>query len=78
MTASHRRAYDRLARHSVLRLPGGQITTQALNTLTNGGFAGAQTGAITGGTGKYRDAGGQFTVEFLGGGATNVTFFLDD
>ena len=59
-------------------LPGGQITTQALNTLTNGGFAGAQTGAITGGTGKYRDAAGQFTVEFLGGGATNVTFFLDD
>ena len=49
-----------------------------MNTLTNGGFAGAQTGAITGGTGKYRDAAGQFTVEFLGGGATNVTFFLDD
>jgi hypothetical protein len=59
-------------------LPGGQITTQALNTLTNGGFAGAQTGAITGGTGKYRDAGGQFTVEFLSGGETNVTFFIDD
>jgi hypothetical protein len=59
-------------------LPGGQITTQALNTLTNGGFAGAQTGAITGGTGKYRDAGGQFTVEFLSGGETNLTFFLDD
>jgi hypothetical protein len=59
-------------------LPGGQITTQALNTLTAGGFAGAQTGAITGGTGKYRGAGGQFTVEFLGGGETNVTFFLDD
>jgi hypothetical protein len=49
-----------------------------LNTLTAGGFAGAQTGAITGGTGKYRGAGGQFTVEFLGSGETNVTFFLDD
>jgi allene oxide cyclase-like protein len=59
-------------------LPGGQITTQALNTLTNGGFAGAQTGAITGGTGKYRDAAGQFTVEFLSGGETNIAFFLDD
>ena len=59
-------------------LPGGIITTQALNTLINGGFAGAQTGAITGGTGRYRDAAGQFTVEFLSGGETNVTFFLDD
>jgi hypothetical protein len=59
-------------------LPGGQITTQALNTLTNGGFAGAQTGAITGGTGRFRDASGQFTVEFLSGGATNLTFDLDD
>jgi hypothetical protein len=59
-------------------LPGGSITTQALNTLTNGGFAGAQTGAITGGTGRFRDARGQFTVEFLSGGATNLTFFVDD
>ena len=58
-------------------LPGGQITTQALNTLTGGGFAGA-TGAITGGTGRYRGATGQFTVEFLSGGATNITFYLDD
>jgi hypothetical protein len=59
-------------------LPGGQITSQALATLTSGAFAGRQTGAVTGGTGKYRDAGGQFTVEFLGGGETNVTFFIDD
>ena len=58
-------------------LPGGQITTQALNTLTAGGFAGAQTGAITGGTGRFRGATGQFTVEFLGAGATNITFLLD-
>ena len=41
-------------------------------------IAGAQTGAITGGTGKYRDAAGQFTVEFLSGGEANITFFLDD
>jgi hypothetical protein len=59
-------------------LPGGQITTQALNTLTGGGFAGAQTGAITGGTGRFRGATGQFTVEFLSGGATDITFYLDD
>ena len=59
-------------------LPGGDITTQALNTLTNGGFAGTQTGAITGGTGRFRDASGQFTVEFLSGGATNLTFFVED
>jgi hypothetical protein len=59
-------------------LQGGQITTQALNTLTTGGFAGTQTGAITGGTGSFRNAGGQFTVEFLSGGAANVMFFLDD
>jgi hypothetical protein len=59
-------------------LPGGQITTQALNTLTNGGFAGTQTGAITGGTGRYRDAGGQFSVEFLSAGETSLTFFVDD
>jgi hypothetical protein len=40
---------------------GGQITTQALNTLTNGAFAGAQTGAITGGE-KFFDRfrGGSF------------------
>jgi allene oxide cyclase-like protein len=58
-------------------LPGGQITTHGLNTLTNGGFAGTQTGAITGGPGKYRDARGQFAVEFLSQTETNVTFFLD-
>jgi hypothetical protein len=59
-------------------LPGGQITSQALATLTSGAFAGRQTGAITGGTDKYRDAGGEFTVEFLSDGEANLTFFLDD
>jgi hypothetical protein len=59
-------------------LPGGQITSQALATLTSGAFAGRQTGAVTGGTGKYRDAGGEFTVEFLSGGEANLTFSLDD
>jgi hypothetical protein len=60
-------------------LPGGQIATQALNTLTNGEFtAGAQIGAITGGTGKYRDAEGQFSVEVLSATEANLTFFLED
>ena len=58
-------------------LPGGDIATQALNTLTNGGFTGTQTGAIVGGTGKFRNARGQFSVEFLSETEANVTFFLD-
>ena len=58
-------------------LPGGQIATQALNTLTNATFIGTQTGAITGGTGKYRKATGQFSVRFLSATEANVTFFLD-
>ena len=32
-------------------LTGGQVTTQGLLTLTNGGFVGTQVAAITGGTG---------------------------
>jgi hypothetical protein len=60
-------------------LPGGQITTQALNTVTNGQFAtGTQIGAITGGTGRYRDAEGQFAVDVLSETEANITFFLDD
>ena len=60
-------------------LPGGQITTQALNTVTNGQFAtGTQIGAITGGTDTYRDASGQFAVDILSETEANITFFLDD
>jgi hypothetical protein len=40
--------------------------------------AGAQTGAITGGTGKYRDVDGEFSVEVLSETEANITFFLDD
>jgi hypothetical protein len=48
-------------------------------TLTNGAFtAGAQTAAITGGTGKYRDAEGEFSVEVLSETEANITFFLND
>jgi hypothetical protein len=60
-------------------LPAGQITTQALNTVTNGQFAtGTQIGAITGGTGRYRDAEGQFAVDVLSETEANITFFLGD
>lgn len=60
-------------------LPGGQITTQALNTVTNAQFTtGTQTGAITGGTGKYRDAEGEFSVDILSETEANITFFLND
>jgi hypothetical protein len=58
-------------------LPNGQITTQELHTLTKGNLTGTQPGAITGGTGRYRDATGQVSVEFLGPTDANVTFFLD-
>ena len=57
-------------------LPGGDIETQALNTLTNGGFSGTQAGSITGGTGKYRHASGQLTIKFLSPTEATITFQL--
>ncbi|MEA2227731.1 MAG: hypothetical protein QOF04_1361 [Solirubrobacteraceae bacterium] len=58
-------------------LPDGQIATQELHTLTNGELTGTQPGAITGGTGRYRDATGQVSVEFLSTTEANITFMLD-
>jgi hypothetical protein len=58
-------------------LPGGQITTQQLHTVKNGNLTGTQPGAITGGTGKYRGATGEVSVEFLSLTEAYVTFFLD-
>jgi hypothetical protein len=58
-------------------LPDGQITTQELHKLTNGNLTGTQPGAITGGTGKYRGASGEVSVEFLSNTEAYVTFFLD-
>jgi hypothetical protein len=55
-------------------LPGGDIETQALNTLTNGGFVGTQAGSITGGTGKYRHASGQLSIKFLSPTEATITF----
>jgi hypothetical protein len=55
-------------------LPGGDIETQALNTLTNGGFSGTQAGSITGGTGRYRHASGQLSIRFLSPTEAKITF----
>ena len=57
-------------------LPGGDIATQALNTLEKGAFSGVQTGAITGGTGKYRKARGELSLKFLTPDEANITFHL--
>jgi hypothetical protein len=46
-------------------LPGGQIATQGLLTLTNGGFVGTQVAAITGGTERYDRARGESRLEFV-------------
>jgi hypothetical protein len=58
-------------------LPGGQIATQALNTLTNGNLTGTQRGAITGGTGRYRGATGEIAIKFLSNTEAYVTFVLE-
>jgi hypothetical protein len=55
-------------------LPGGDIETQALNTLTNGGFNGTQSASITGGTGKYERASGQLSIKFLSQTEAVITF----
>jgi hypothetical protein len=55
-------------------LPGGDIETQALNTLTNGGFSGTKAGSITGGTGKYRHVSGQLSIKFLSPTEATITF----
>jgi allene oxide cyclase len=57
-------------------LDGGQITTQALGTLTNGGFVGTQNAAITGGTGRYRAARGESQLEFVRPGELKITLAL--
>jgi hypothetical protein len=54
-------------------LKGGQVTTQGLLTLTNGGFLGTQVAAITGGTGLYRNARGDSKLEFVRPGELNIT-----
>jgi hypothetical protein len=55
-------------------LPGGDIETQTLNTLTNGSFSGTQTASITGGTDKYGHVSGQLSIKFLSPTEATITF----
>jgi hypothetical protein len=58
-------------------LRDGQITTQSLSDVANGGLSGTQPAAITGGTGRYRKARGQAAIEFINGGtAANITLSI--
>ena len=57
-------------------LKQGQIATQSLSTVTNGQFTGTQASAITGGTGRYRKAAGEVTIEFVSNAEVNVTLSI--
>jgi hypothetical protein len=57
-------------------LEDGQVATQGLFTLTNGGFVGVQQAAITGGTGRYRDAHGESRLKFIRPGDLEITLAL--
>jgi hypothetical protein len=59
-------------------LKGGQITAQGLARVAHALYSGAHSEAITGGTGRYRNARGETRVSFLGGAdtAAKVTFAL--
>jgi hypothetical protein len=61
-------------------LAGGQITSQHLITVTGGEFAGSHVGPITGGSGKYSEASGEVTVEFLNpeGTEANITLSVTE
>lgn len=62
--------------HVTYSLEGGQVTTQGLLTLTNGGFIGTQEAAITGGTGRFRHARGESRLEFVRPGELEITLAL--
>ncbi len=59
-------------------LPGGQITVQGLVTYgpTEEIKAEPYRFAITGGTGRYREADGEVRIEELGGGVIDLTFIV--
>jgi hypothetical protein len=57
-------------------LTGGQIVSEGLFRATNGQFKGTQIVAITGGTGRFRAAGGQLAVEFFTNTEGNFTFSI--
>jgi hypothetical protein len=58
-------------------LSDGQITTQDLHTLTNGNLTGTQPGAITGGTGRFREARGDLDVAFASNTEATITLSLE-
>jgi hypothetical protein len=60
---------------ATLRLPGGQITLQALITFAEGNPP--FTVAVTGGTGRYRDADGEATIETVSETEDRFTIRLD-
>ena len=62
--------------HVTYSLDGGQVTTQGLLKLTNGGFVGTQEAAITGGTGRFRDARGESRLKFVTPGELEITLAL--
>jgi hypothetical protein len=61
-----------------LSLPGGQIALQGLVTFTGDDLPEPFDIAVTGGTGDYRDASGQATVEELNDTDANLTLHLSD
>jgi hypothetical protein len=59
-----------------LSLKQGQVTAQALFTVTNGRFTGKLMSAITGGTGRFRKSAGELTIEELTSTEANVTLSI--
>jgi hypothetical protein len=57
-------------------LSGGQIVAEGLLPLVDGGFTGRHVAAITGGTGRFRTAHGESTLEFLRPGELNITLAI--
>lgn len=59
-------------------LPGGSLTSQGVLAAASEQDASGFTIAITGGTGRYSDAGGEAHVEFVSDTKTNIHVVLDD
>lgn len=57
-------------------LKAGQVTAQGLVTVTNGGLTGTQVAAITGGTGRYRNAHGEVTLQFVSPGEVKISLTI--
>lgn len=66
--------------HGVNSLPGGLITAQGIVTYAPGEEIKAEPYefAITGGTGRYREAGGTVRIQEVGGGELHLSFRITD